>query len=86
MGHVRHAVWRRLRVAAAPLEARGASAVPILVRRLAALFAIGWLVENLIGFHILDYAMCGLIALAMRRWSNRALMRMVVVAAMFPLS
>jgi uncharacterized protein len=67
------------------LEARGASAVPILVRRLAALFAIGWLVENLIGFHILTtYAMCGLIALAMRRWSNRALMRMVVVAAMFP--
>jgi uncharacterized protein len=67
------------------LEARGARVVPILVRRLATLFAIGWLVESVIGFHILTtYAACGLLVLAMRRWSTRALLRMVVVTAMFP--
>ena len=67
------------------LEARGARVVPIFVRRLAILFAIGWLVESIIGFHILTtYAFCGLFALAMRQWSTRALMRMVVVTAMFP--
>ncbi len=67
------------------LDARGASAVPIFVRRLAGLFAIGWLVESIIGFHILTtYAVCGLLVLAMRRWSTRALFRMVVVTAMFP--
>ena len=67
------------------LEARGARVVPILVRRLLTLFAIGWLVERLIGFHILTtYALCGLLVLAMRRCSTRALLRMVVVAAMFP--
>jgi uncharacterized protein len=67
------------------LEARGAGAVPIFIRRLATLFAIGWLVERVIGFHILTtYAVCGLLVLAMRRWSTRALFRMVVVTAMFP--
>ncbi len=67
------------------LEARGARVVPILVRRLATLFAIGWLIESVIGFHILtSYAVCGLLVLAMRRWSTRALVRMVVVTAMFP--
>ena len=67
------------------LEARGASVVPIFVRRFATLFAIGWLVESLIGFHILTtYAVCGLLVLGMRRWSTRALVRMVVVTAMFP--
>ena len=58
------------------LEARGARVVPILVRRLTALFVIGWLVESVIGFHILTtYAVCGLLVLAMRRWSTRALAR-----------
>ncbi|HEX6052280.1 MAG TPA: DUF418 domain-containing protein [Gemmatimonadaceae bacterium] len=67
------------------LEARGARVTPIFVRRLAALFAIGWLVESVIGFHILTtYAVCGVIALAIRRWSTRALFRMVIVSAMFP--
>ena len=67
------------------LEARGARVVPILARRLATLFAIGWLVESVIGFHILTtYAVCGLIVLAMRRWSTRALLRMVVITAMVP--
>jgi uncharacterized protein len=67
------------------LEARSARVVPILVRRLATLFAIGWLVESIIGFHILTtYAVCGLLVLAMRRWSTRALFRMVVVTAMMP--
>jgi len=67
------------------LEARGARVVPILVRRLATLFVIGWLIERVVGFHILTtYAVCGLLVLAMRRWSTRALVRMVVVTAMFP--
>jgi uncharacterized protein len=67
------------------LEARGAPVVPILVRRLTVLFAIGWLVERATGFSILTtYAVCGLLVLAMRRWSTRALVRMVVVTAMFP--
>ena len=67
------------------LEARGARVVPIFVRRLATLFATGWLVESIVGFHILTtYAVCGLLVLAMRRWSARALLRMVVVTAMFP--
>jgi uncharacterized protein len=67
------------------LEARGADVVPILVRRLTTLFVIGWVVERLIGFHILTmYAVCGVLLLAMRRWSTRALQWMVVVTAMFP--
>jgi uncharacterized protein len=67
------------------LEARGARVVPIFVRRLTTLFAIGWLVESLIGFHILTmYAGCGLLVLAMRQWSTRSLVRMVVITAMFP--
>jgi len=67
------------------LEVRGARVVPILVRRLATLFAIAWLIESVIGFRILTtYALCGLLLLAMRRWSTRALIRMVVVTAMFP--
>jgi len=67
------------------LETRGARVVPIIARRLTTLFAIGWLIERVIGFHILTtYAVCGLLVLAMRRWSTRALMRMVVVTAMVP--
>jgi uncharacterized protein len=67
------------------LETRGARVVPILVRRLATLFVIGWVIERVIGFHILTtYAVCGLLVLAIRRWSTRALVRMVVVTAMFP--
>ena len=51
----------------------------------ATLFVIGWLIERVVGFHILTtYAVCGLLVLAMRRWSTRALVRMVVVTAMFP--
>jgi uncharacterized protein len=67
------------------LEARGAGVVPILVRRLTTLFVFGWLIESVIGFRILTtYALCGLLVLGMRRWSTRALVRMVVVTAMFP--
>ena len=67
------------------LEARGDRVVPIFVRRFATLLAIGLLVESLIGFHILStYALCGLLVLGIRRWSTRALTRMVVVTAMFP--
>ena len=67
------------------LEARGAPVVPIFLRRLTTLFAIGWLVESFIGFHILTtYALCGLVLLAVRRWSTRALLRTVVVTAMIP--
>lgn len=67
------------------LEARGARVVPVFVRRLTTLFAIGWVIESLIGFHILTaYAVCGLLLLGMRRWSTRRLQWMVVVTAMFP--
>jgi len=67
------------------LQWRGARVVPILVRRLTTLFLIGWVVESVIGFRILTtYAVCGLLVLVMRRWSTRALKRMVVVTAMFP--
>lgn len=67
------------------LEARGAPVVPILVRRLTVLFAVGWLIQRTIGFTILTtYALCGLLVLAMRAWSTRALMRMVVITAMIP--
>ena len=67
------------------LDARGARVEPILLRRLATLFVFGWAVESLIGFRILTtYAVCGLVLLAVRRWSTRTLQRMVVVAAMFP--
>src|SRR5688500_12519649 len=71
-------LWRRL-------PARDARVGPVLGRRLATLFAIGWLVESIIGFRILTtYALCGLLVLAMRGWSTRALFRMVVVTAMMP--
>ena len=67
------------------LEARSAPVVPILLRRLTTLFVIGWVVERLIGFHILTtYAVCGVVLLAMRRWSTRTLQWTVVVSAMFP--
>ena len=67
------------------LEARGALVVPILARRLVTLFVIGALIERSIGFSILTtYAICGLLLLAMRGWSTRALVRMVVISAMFP--
>ena len=85
MGHVRAAVRRRLRAATSPARGARRPRGADLVRRLATLFAIGWLVESVIGFHILTtYAVCGLLVLAMRRWSTRALLRMVVVTAMFP--
>ena len=67
------------------VEARGGRVVPVLVRRLVTLFVIGWVVERLIGFHILTtYALCGLLLLAMRAWSTRALVRTVVITTMFP--
>jgi uncharacterized protein len=67
------------------LEARGDRVVPILLRRLLTLFVIGWLIEHMIGFHILTmYALCGLLLLAMRGWSTRALVRMAVITTMFP--
>jgi len=67
------------------LEARGERVVPIVVRRLTTLFVVGWLIESSIGFTILTtYAVCGVLLLAMRRWSTRTLQWMVVVTAMFP--
>jgi uncharacterized protein len=67
------------------LDWRGTSVVPIFVRRLTTLFAVGWLIQSAIGFTILTtYALCGLLLLAMRRWPTRRLQWMVLVTAMFP--
>jgi uncharacterized protein len=67
------------------LEVRGERVVPIFARRLTTLFVIGWIVEHLIGFHILTmYAVCGALLLAMRRWSTRTLQWMVIATAMAP--
>ena len=67
------------------LEWRGAPVVPIFVRRLTTLFAVGWILQSATGFTVLTtYALCGLLLLSMRRWSTRTLKWMVVVTAMFP--
>jgi uncharacterized protein len=64
------------------LEARGDPVVPIYLRRLAALALFGVVAEVAFGFNILfEYAFWGLVLLAVRRWSSRALLVLAAVAA-----
>ncbi|HKH90668.1 MAG TPA: DUF418 domain-containing protein [Gemmatimonadaceae bacterium] len=64
------------------LEARGASVVPIYLRRLAALAVFGIAIQVFFGFHVLfEYACWGLVLLLIRRWSTRALLGAAVLAA-----
>jgi uncharacterized protein len=57
------------------LEARGASVVPIYLRRLAMLAVFGIVAQVAFGFTILfEYAFWGVALLVMRRWSTRALL------------
>ena len=63
------------------LEARGAPVVPIFLRRMAALAAIGWLMERYLDFAILvEYAKWGVVLLLVRRWSTRALFALGLAA------
>jgi uncharacterized protein len=64
------------------LEARGASVVPIYLRRLATLACFGIIAEVGFGFSILwAYAMWGLALLVLRTWSTRALLVTAAIAA-----
>jgi uncharacterized protein len=64
------------------LESRGASVVPIYLRRLAALAVFGLIAELGFGFQILfSYACWGVALLVMRRWSTRALLATAALAA-----
>ena len=64
------------------LEARGASVVPIYLRRLAGLALFGIVAKVGLGFQILfDYACWGLVLLLVRRWSTRRLLGLAIVAA-----
>ena len=63
------------------LEARGAPVAPTYLRRLAGLAAFGVLAEVGFGFSILfAYACWGVVLLAIRKWSSRALL---IAAAVF---
>lgn len=65
------------------LDARGESVVPIYLRRMAALAAIGIALDVFFGFQILvTYAAGGVVLLVLRRWSTRALLAVAVVSAM----
>jgi uncharacterized protein len=64
------------------LEARGASIVPIYLRRLGMLAVFGFVAEICFGYRILfAYAWWGLALLVVRRWSTRALLITAVLAA-----
>ena len=64
------------------LEARGAGVVPIYLRRLATLAAIGLFMQQVLGFRILfEYALWGAVLLAIRTWSTRALLGAAAIAA-----
>ena len=64
------------------LEARGASVVPVYLRRMAGLALFGVVIEVGFGFTVLlEYAGWGLVLLAVRRWPTRALLALAVVAA-----
>jgi len=56
-------------------ESRGTAIVPMYLRRLAALAAIGYAVQTLTGFHILlEYAMWGIPLLIVRKWASPLLL------------
>jgi uncharacterized protein len=64
------------------LEARHAPILPIYLRRLGTLAVFGLIAQVGFGFHILlEYACWGLALLVIRRWSTRALLITVAVAA-----
>lgn len=64
------------------LDARGAKVVPIYLRRLAVLAGLGVVAEVGFGFDVLfTYACWGLVLLALRRWSTRALLIAALLAA-----
>lgn len=65
------------------LEARGARVVPVYLRRLAALFVVGFLIDRYLDFQILStYAAWGLALLVVRRWSTRTLVATAAGVAM----
>jgi len=64
------------------LEARGASVVPIYLRRLAMLAVFGIIATVGLGFAILfEYACWGLVLLLVRRWPTRRLLVLALIAA-----
>jgi uncharacterized protein len=64
------------------LESRGASVVPIYLRRLAGLAVLGLIATVGLGFAILfEYACWGLALLMVRRWPTRRLLALALVAA-----
>jgi uncharacterized protein len=64
------------------LTARDVPVVPVYLRRLAALAAIGLFAQVVLGFSILfEYALWGLVLLLVRRWPTRALLALALVAA-----
>ena len=64
------------------LEARGASIVPIYLRRLAMLAVFGLIAEFCFGYRILfSYAWWGLALLIVRRWPTRLLLIVALLAA-----
>ena len=64
------------------LEARGASVVPVYLRRLAGLALFGLVAQVGLGFSILfEYACWGLVLLLVRNWPTRRLLALAVVAA-----
>jgi uncharacterized protein len=64
------------------LEARGASVVPISIRRLAMLAVFGIVAQVAFGFTILlEYAFWGFALLVMRRWPTRVLLVAAALAA-----
>ena len=63
-------------------EARGRRVVPLFLRRMLALAAIGIGVFSLFGFQILlDYAIWGVALLFVRNWSTRALLALMIFSA-----
>ncbi|HET9582279.1 MAG TPA: DUF418 domain-containing protein [Gemmatimonadota bacterium] len=65
--------------------ARGASFVPLYVRRLVVLGLFGFVTHAFFGYNILLlYAYAGLWLLAVRTWSPKALLGAAVIAAMLP--
>jgi uncharacterized protein len=64
------------------LDARGVPVVPIYLRRLAALAAIGLVAQVALGFSVLfEYALWGLVLLLVRRWPTRALLALALLSA-----
>lgn len=62
------------------LEARGAPAAPIFLRRLATLALFGLVADLCFGFHILvEYACLGVVLFLVRRWPSRALLALAAL-------